>query len=1094
MVGRRVNTPPNGDEPLLAENNTVPDLERIGQFVHERTKRLQTIIQKTSISIQMNRVHHIFSNSDVMFCIKCLNDIQEIINDLETNITEDSIQTLQHAVTWLAKIISNYGTQDIEDLLYLAYGSNYTPFSYHPSIPLDKYDPRILEAKYELLVNYFHPTGYYTLSWSQTPTLEQTTTLTYCSNKNGANGVPSYERYPSIECFDMIYDHESLFKKIHGARVVFHCEKSKKTIHVTGWLDDMMPEFISNNPYIEWYHTYKDTYTPHQSFSEADHILWDNVNELLTLKDFLVYGVEDIHDRMRIVRIEIAQAKSAQIDHTVSRFLTLDLFHRRNMLMNLMTMIEDAEMQYVAYLLYDLVETNTNGELLDTSNHSLVYDSFPCKYKQRFKDTMQQTLHFSQDIDMKRTPQISLEHQIMLLKAPDQVKEKAMTKYKETKGKTDEQGTKARQYLEGLVKIPFGIYRKEGILSCIESINTHFLDIFAMYQDNVASFPTIPKKTKYTKYEIKKYQDIIQKHLETIIDQSIHHLLETAKKEVLVKVITSLHLSIESKKSKKGLIEYIRAVLPYTNIVKKAMIFDSWNTKTIMRIPAQKISRQLTVLRNDVESIEKEMCEIHDRLDKSIYGHLGAKNQIMKIISQWINGEESGYCFGFEGSPGIGKTSLAKKGIAQCLQDACGKSRPFAFIALGGSCNGSYLEGHGYTYVNSTWGRIADIVMESKCMNPIIYVDELDKVSKTEQGREIIGILTHLIDSTQNDSFQDKYFSGIPLDLSKALFIFSYNDPDNIDRILLDRIHRIRFDNLTIEDKLVIVDKYILPEINRKMGFSDDVVILQKDVIEHIILTYTSEPGVRKLKELLFDLYGEINIELLQSSRDITFPIEVGVDDIDGHYFKKHIRINETMIRDKNMVGTINGLWANALGRGGIIPIEAVFFPTTTFLELKLTGSQGDVMKESMNVAKTLAWSLTPDNVKVRLLEQFEKTRSQGIHIHCPEGAVAKDGPSAGTAITVAIYSLLNNRTIDATVAITGEIDLHGSILAIGGLEMKILGGIRAGVKTFIYPSANISEFELFIEKYGDKEYVKPIRFLALDKIQEVFDHVLGKR
>jgi len=152
--------------------------------------------------------------------------------------------------------------------------------------------------------------------------------------------------------------------------------------------------------------------------------------------------------------------------------------------------------------------------------------------------------------------------------------------------------------------------------------------------------------------------------------------------------------------------------------------------------------------------------------------------------------------------------------------------------------------------------------MESKCMNPIIYIDELDKVSKTEHGKEIVGVLTHLTDPTQNDVFQDKYFTGIDLDLSKALIIFSYNDVSQIDRILLDRIHRIKFDNLTNNEKIVIVKKFLLPEINKKMGF-ENVVLMSDDVIDFIIQEYTREPGVRKLKELLFDLFGEINLELL---------------------------------------------------------------------------------------------------------------------------------------------------------------------------------------------------------------------------------------
>jgi len=503
------------------------------------------------------------------------------------------------------------------------------------------------------------------------------------------------------------------------------------------------------------------------------------------------------------------------------------------------------------------------------------------------------------------------------------------------------------------------------------------------------------------------------------------------------------------------------------------------------------IHQQIDKLKTKTSSVEKYLHKIGDTLDASIYGHEHAKNQILKIVAQWMNGEQSGYCFGFEGSPGVGKTSLAKKGLANCLTDDSGIPRPFSFIALGGSSNGSTLEGHSYTYVNSTWGRIVDILMETKCMNPIIYIDELDKVSKTEHGKEIIGILTHLIDTTQNDSFQDKYFSGINLDLSKVLFIFSYNDPEQIDRILLDRIHRIRFDNLTIDDKKTIVAKYILPEINEKMGFCD-TVILSDEIIEYIIETYTMEPGVRKLKEVLFDLYGEINIEILKCNdyENIEIPFVVTIEDLDNKYLKKYYKIEETKIHEENKVGIINGLWANSLGKGGIIPIESIFFPTTNFLDLKLTGLQGDVMKESMNVAKSLAWSLTPNSQKTLLLKIFNDTKCQGLHIHCPQGAVSKDGPSAGTAITIAIYSLFNSKKIKNNIAITGEINLQGQITAIGGLESKILGGIRAGVDTFLYPKANNREFKEFMEKFSSKEIVSNIRFIEISTIQETMNYV----
>jgi ATP-dependent Lon protease len=380
--------------------------------------------------------------------------------------------------------------------------------------------------------------------------------------------------------------------------------------------------------------------------------------------------------------------------------------------------------------------------------------------------------------------------------------------------------------------------------------------------------------------------------------------------------------------------------------------------------------------------------------------------------------------------------------------------------------------------------------MDAKCMNPIIYVDELDKVSKTEHGKEIIGILTHLIDTTQNSVFQDKYFSGIDIDLSKVLFIFSYNDASQIDSILLDRIHRIRFDNLSLEEKLVVVKKHMIPEIDKKMGL-ENCVVLSDEVIEYIIDSYTLESGVRKLKEIVFDLYGEINVRLLKCEvvSQIELPIRVSVDDLQNTYLSKYDKISEKKIHTSPETGVINGLWANALGRGGIIPIQAMFYPTSTFLELRLTGMQGDVMKESMNVAKTLAWKLLSPAEQEGFVAIFEKTKCQGLHIHCPEGAVSKDGPSAGAAITVAIYSLFSKRPIDNTVAMTGEINLQGQVTEIGGLEHKIMGGMKAGIRKFLYPESNKRDFEKFWEKMGDKPAIKEIGFVPVSRIEDTFIH-----
>ena len=283
--------------------------------------------------------------------------------------------------------------------------------------------------------------------------------------------------------------------------------------------------------------------------------------------------------------------------------------------------------------------------------------------------------------------------------------------------------------------------------------------------------------------------------------------------------------------------------------------------------------------------ISNYLVNVHSILDDAIHGHQLAKRQVERVIGQWISGEQTGYTLGFEGPPGVGKTSLAKEGIAKCLLGDNNTTRPFAFIAIGGEPNSSTLVGHNYTYVGSNWGKIVDVLMQKKIMNPIFYIDELDKISKTEQGREIIGILTHIIDSTQNMHFQDRFFSGIDLDISKALFIFSYNDVNCLDRILLDRIHRIQFKHLRLDEKKVIVHKYILPTICKDMNLFGNITI-SDSVIEYIIQEYTNEPGVRKLKELLFEIIGEINLEILHGTMEYTYPIKITQEMITTKYLK----------------------------------------------------------------------------------------------------------------------------------------------------------------------------------------------------------------
>jgi len=517
--------------------------------------------------------------------------------------------------------------------------------------------------------------------------------------------------------------------------------------------------------------------------------------------------------------------------------------------------------------------------------------------------------------------------------------------------------------------------------------------------------------------------------------------------------------------------------------------------KNNILVEKENLLKELDNIREKIESIKTYMDGVKLTLDKSVYGHNKAKRQVERIIAQWINSDSSfhsGHVIGFEGNPGVGKTTLAK-GLADCLKDEEGNSRPFYMIALGGSSNASTLVGHSYTYVGSNWGEIVQILIDKKCMNPIILIDEVDKISKTENGKEITGILTHLLDPTQNNMFQDKYFSGIDLDLSKVLFILSYNNVEAIDKVLLDRINRIKFDSLILEDKIVISQKFLLPDIYKKVGL-EGMIEFSNECIKFIIEEYTIESGVRKLKEKLFEIVGEINLEILKDeTKNLKIPIQVTIDDIKNKYFKDNREIRIQMIHSENKVGVINCLWANVYNIGGILSASAKFIPSNKYLDMKLTGLLDKMMDESFQVSLTNAFSLISEERKTELSELYNgKTQKYGIHLHMGDGSVEKSGTSAGIAITILFYSLLTGKKIKHDFAVTGEAcDLHGKVGEIGALKIKIIYGIKSGVKNFIYPKENEKDFKEFIEKYGDNDLVKGIQFFPVSHVDEALKLIM---
>ena len=1036
------------------------------KFIEKKLQQVIDIIQRTYLSLDFCKQYDIFSKSSIGQCSDHLHTIYTSAQTLKESIPiqdnemDNTLTIIQTIFDKLSVIFSTYGTYSIQDIYYVVFGTKYNK--------LDTYENNNDEInnKIELIEKYMIPVGYKNLPWNNCTKTEKINKIT--------DSTIQIDKTQHMECYEPSTMFHSLYQSVYGIRVIIRNSGDKKLLSISGIMRDIPIQYLLDNKYIN------------KKMKEVtDHLKENNNNEELvtrwvntiTIKDILIYSENDFLKKFNTMLSDVDYVKNNKIENIIKKFFDMDLTSRRKMLINLFTYDIDNEIQYIAYMLYDLIGPSENSEGIDSEEQVILYESLPWKLKQYFKETMINTIEFTQQtISACDVSKVSLEQQVILMKADPKIKDKALLKLKEIKSKGEDQGNKSKQYLEGLVRVPFSIFRKEPILCKIENLNEIFKNV-----NNIKD--STNHKSKNTLYEIKQQIDTIEK--ECIEDSTKDCLLSLKKKtkQELVKII-GLFIKNTNEKTKTAMLKLLNTHIKDNKTTKHLIELLNAINPSNLNIT---VLKQIANINDEIDSIEKNMKKIQDDLDDSIYGHEEAKRQILKIVGQWINGEQKGYCFGFEGSPGVGKTSLAKRGLASCLEDDNGVTRPFSFIALGGSSNGSTLEGHNYTYVNSTWGKIVDVLMESKCMNPIIYIDELDKVSKTEQGREIIGILTHLIDTTQNDEFQDRYFSGIPFDLSKALFIFSYNDPDQIDRILLDRIHRVKFHNLSWSDKIVIVDKFIMPELNGKMGF-ENIVNLSEDVIKYIIESYTMEPGVRKLKEILFDLYGEINLVLLSSTNKdkIELPIEIKIEDLGTTYLKKQRKVSDIKIHKEPMVGVMNGMWANALGKGGIIPIESRFYPASNFLDFKLTGMQGDVMKESMTVAKTLAWSLTPKKTQEKLINSFEKTKNQGIHVHCPEGAVNKDGPSAGGAITLSMYSLLNNKPLDNTISMTGETNLRGRITAIGGLDSKILGSMRAGVKTILYPKENNEDFNEFLEKYKDVIDLDEMTFHEVDHIDEV--------
>jgi ATP-dependent Lon protease len=472
------------------------------------------------------------------------------------------------------------------------------------------------------------------------------------------------------------------------------------------------------------------------------------------------------------------------------------------------------------------------------------------------------------------------------------------------------------------------------------------------------------------------------------------------------------------------------------------------------------------------------------QLDKDHFGLKEVKERILELFAvRALKPDVQGQIICLAGPPGVGKTSVGKS-IAKAL------GRSFARISLGGVRDEAEIRGHRKTYIGAMPGRIVTAIKTAKSMNPVILLDEIDKMSNDYKGDPASAML-EVLDSEQNTSFID-HFLEIPLDLSRVMFITTANNTDEIPAPLLDRMEVIDLSSYTRVEKLNIAKKHLVPKQLKKHGLVASKVKINTAAMYTLIDCYTKEAGVRKLERRIAALCRKAAKEIVSNAGNDA--------DKDGTPLANHpmIRFTDENLQDYlgvkkylpesiskiHEIGVVNGLAWTSVG-GVLLPLEAAVMTGTGKIEI--TGSLGEVMTESSKIAVSLVRMLSEKFADFAENQEFFK--SKDLHIHAPEGAVPKNGPSAGIAMVTALVSALTGIAVRRDVAMTGEITLHGKVLAIGGLKEKSMAAYKAGIKTVLIPKENepdVSEIDQVVRD--------ALTFVAVERIETVLEIALTQR
>lgn len=468
----------------------------------------------------------------------------------------------------------------------------------------------------------------------------------------------------------------------------------------------------------------------------------------------------------------------------------------------------------------------------------------------------------------------------------------------------------------------------------------------------------------------------------------------------------------------------------------------------------------------NVESQDnKDLTLARQILDEDHYGLEKIKDRIVEFLAvMQLTGKLNGPILCFVGPPGVGKTSIVRS-IARAL------NRKYLRVSLGGVRDEAEIRGHRRTYVGAIPGKIIYMMKQAECINPVLLLDEIDKMGKDNRGDPASAML-EVLDPEQNFSFTD-HFLEVPYDLSKVLFVCTANATDDIPEPLLDRMEIIELSGYTELEKIEIANKFLLRKNLALHGIPEGVVEISDETYAKIIERYTSESGVRSLERQIAAICRKVALKLVEDPNQKIIVTPQNLHEFLG--LEKH---RDDMAMGEPTVGTARGLAWTRVG-GVTLNVDATLFQGKG--EVQLTGNLGDVMKESARTAISLVKSLA-DQYGIDK-SRFEKT---DIHIHVPEGAVPKDGPSAGVTMATVIMSAFTGLPVSNTVAMTGEITLRGKVLAIGGLREKALAAYRLGITKVIIPKDNANDLQEIPSEVKER-----IQFVLAEDIKTVFDNAL---